>query len=305
MFDFMKANETTPSAPGFISQQVIQAHLFYLDLSGPGGEPLRVVCGGLEQCRPDYHVQRDAFPYLSLEFVAGGGGSLQLGDEAAELLPGTLFTYGPGIVHDIQADPANPPLKYFLDLTGEGAVALLTEAGLPPGTIRQIADLPRARQLFDELAATALGPARFRQRRCAALAEFLLLTLAADALPHGSRHSRAYLTFARCRDLVRERFLHLASVAEVAAACRLDQAYLCRQFRRFAAETPYAYLLRLRMDHAARRLREAGCRVKEVAAELGFANPNHFSRVFKRVHGCSPDAFLRLARRSLSEPSLS
>jgi AraC-like DNA-binding protein len=283
--------------PGFISKQVVEAQIFYLDLGRAEGEAFRVVCGGLEQCRPDYHIQRDSFPYLSLELVARGGGSLTLGGETVELLPGTIFTYGPGIPHDIQADADEPPLKYFVDVTGERARHLFDEAGLPPGSVRQITDVARARQFFDQLSEVALGPPRLRQRRCDAMAEFLILSLAAEALPYGSRRSRAHVTFERCRQLIHDRFLHLSSLAEIAAACRLDQAYLCRQFRRFAGETPYGYLVRLKMEHAARRLREAGCLVKEVSAELGYANPSHFSRVFKRVHGCSPDAFLRLARR--------
>lgn len=294
----MESNFPPSAIPSFISQQVSESRLFYLDLGPAEGMPLRVVCGGAEQCRPDYRVRRDSFPYWSFELVARGGGRLALGTEQVDLLPGTLFTYGPGIPHDIQADPANPPLKYFVDLAGENAARLLGETGLGPGSIRQVADLARARQLLDQLVEVGNGAPRLRQRRCDALCEFLILSLAADALPYGSHQSRAYLTFVRCRELVRERFLELASLAEIAAACRIDQAYLCRQFRRFADETPYTYLLRLKIDHAAHRLRTSDCLVKEIADELGFANPCHFSRVFKRVHGCSPDVFLRHARRS-------
>jgi AraC-like DNA-binding protein len=37
--------------------------------------------------------------------------------------------------------------------------------------------------------------------------------------------------------------------------------------------------------------------IKQVAEELGFADPYHFSRVFKRVYGIPPETFSRAARR--------
>ena len=45
------------------------------------------------------------------------------------------------------------------------------------------------------------------------------------------------------------------------------------------------------MNHAAERLQESGVLVKQAAAETGFADPFHFSRVFRRVLGMSPAAF--------------
>ena len=47
---------------------------------------------------------------------------------------------------------------------------------------------------------------------------------------------------------------------------------------------------RRRMRLAAERLRLPGARVKQVAAELGFADAFHFSRVFKAELGVSPRA---------------
>ena len=48
------------------------------------------------------------------------------------------------------------------------------------------------------------------------------------------------------------------------------------------------------MNLAAQRLQEPGTLVKQVAAELGFDDPFHFSRTFKNVFGLSPEAFRRL-----------
>ena len=51
--------------------------------------------------------------------------------------------------------------------------------------------------------------------------------------------------------------------------CEIDQAYLCRLFRRFDREAPYRYLLRLKMNFAAEQLRDPKMLVKEAAASRG------------------------------------
>jgi AraC family transcriptional regulator of arabinose operon len=48
------------------------------------------------------------------------------------------------------------------------------------------------------------------------------------------------------------------------------------------------------MNAAAEQLHKPGALVKNVAADLGFTNPFHFSRVFKSVFGIPPDAFRSL-----------
>jgi AraC-like DNA-binding protein len=77
----------------------------------------------------------------------------------------------------------------------------------------------------------------------------------------------------------------------VAAACQLDGPYLCRLFARFHDESPYQFLTRLRMRHAASLLLEGGLSVKDAARATGFADPFHFSRVFKSVHRVPPSRF--------------
>jgi AraC-like DNA-binding protein len=71
----------------------------------------------------------------------------------------------------------------------------------------------------------------------------------------------------------------------------VNNAYLCRLFRRYDHQSPYQYLLRLKMNHAAGRLKQPDALVKQVAEETGFADQFHFSRVFTSVFGLSPAAF--------------
>lgn len=109
------AEATTP--PEFFSRQVQEPRRFSLDLAPPADSPLAVVCGGRELCAPDYAIHRPGFPYYSIEFVARGKGSLVLDGHAFRLVPGTVFSYGPGIAQDITTDADDPLLKYCVDFT--------------------------------------------------------------------------------------------------------------------------------------------------------------------------------------------
>lgn len=56
--------------------------------------------------------------------------------------------------------------------------------------------------------------------------------------------------------------------------------------------TPHAHQINLRVDEARRRL-AAGHPPAAVAADCGFADQPHLSRVFKRAVGVSPGRYAR------------
>src|ERR1035441_9619579 len=113
------------SKPDFFSTQVSQAHRFYLNLKPSSKAKLVVVCGGVEHCAHDYAISRKSFPFYSVEFVAQGNGRLTLNCSEHVLQPGSVFSYGPSIRHDISTGSHHPLFKYFVDFAGSAAVTLL------------------------------------------------------------------------------------------------------------------------------------------------------------------------------------
>ncbi len=280
--------------PSFVSRQVREARRFYLNLNLSSGHRLAVACGGWEACAPDFTVERADFPFLCVEFVAAGSGRLWLGGKEWPLRPGSVFSYGPGCAHRIEADPAAPPEKYFLDFSGNEGLELLRAAGLMPGNCRIAGNPAEIREAFEHILATGTRAGPQAERIAALRAEILLLTLAESAAAEGGRE-QSFQTFLKCRRCIEERFLEFATATELAAACHVHPAYLSRLFALHGRETPYQALLRRRMAHAAALLDGGGRIVREVAEELGL-DPFHFSRVFKRIHGLSPAEFLRRRR---------
>lgn len=289
-----RANDAGPPAPEFFSPQVSEARRFYLDLNPSPKHALTVVSGGCEHCTPDYAIHRATFPFYSIEYVVRGRGTVKLRGRGHGLQPGRLFSYGPGIRQDIAADPADPPVKYFVDFAGRQAGALLRGCRLPPGTVMQIFPPNEIQNLFDELIRTGQRGSRQSAMLGAKLLECLMLKIAESRAPVGGAETLSFTTYQSARQHIQQHFHRVKTLRQIAEECHLDGAYLCRLFQRYDHQSPYQFLLRLKMNRAAGELQKPGALVKQVSEEAGFGDPFHFSRAFKSVFGVAPDAFRRL-----------
>jgi len=70
-------------------------------------------------------------------------------------------------------------------------------------------------------------------------------------------------------------------VAALAGHCNITERQLRRYVRLKFGKTPHAWLTEERLARATELLAH-GALVKETAAETGFKQPGHFSRVFKK-----------------------
>ena len=288
------SNVAADHAPEFFSPQVSSAQRFYLDLKPSPAQALAVVSGGCEHCTPDYAIHRPSFSFCTLEFVARGRGRVKLRGRETELQPGRVFSYGPGVRHDIATDPADPLVKYFVDFAGQRALGLLRDCHLPPGSVLQIFPPNEIQNLFDELIRAGQRGSRQSAALCAGLLECLVLKIAQARAPLAGADTLSFTTYQQTRQHIQEHFQRLKTLRQIAQECHVDGAYLCRLFKRYDHQSPYQFLLRLKMNQAAEWLQKPGSLVKQVAEQAGFGDAFHFSRAFKSVFGLAPDDFRRL-----------
>lgn len=277
------------SASSYVSRQVESSRLFFLESAED--EDFSVVFGGFERCGPDYRIDRRNFPWFCLEFVSTGTGSLVLGEKSHELRPGSFYLYGPALPHRIESDVVHPLGKYFVGFAGSGAAEFLSRHEIEPGFVSRCLKGEPIRRTFDMLIDRGVRKSRLARPLCVLITRQLLLMCRDDATDPGNTDSPAFATYTRAKEFIERDFLNLRTLVGIAEACRLDAPYLCRLFARYHDESPYQFLIRLRMDHASRLLLEENATVKSVAAALGFNDAFHFSRVFKSVHHVPPSRF--------------
>lgn len=279
-----------------LSDRVRRGDYYFLDLShdrDPDPSPLTVVCGGREVCDQEYLVDRPGFRYLSLEFVASGHGSLVLAGRRFPLVPGTVFSYGPGVAHRIAVTGPEPMVKYFVDFVGTQASAMVKEA-YPADRPWEVSATAWVQRLFEDLKVAADTLQDSRTEVCSLIVRQLLALLADRGLSGPPEDASLSLRFRKLRLALGELALQGLGMEEAARSCGVSPSYLSRLFRKFDSVTPHRYVLQCRMAFAASLLLDPQLLVKEVASLAGYEDQYHFSRIFKEVYGHSPEAFRRL-----------
>lgn len=85
---------------------------------------------------------------------------------------------------------------------------------------------------------------------------------------------------------------HLAeefNLARLAAQVGISEFHFNRLFKRATGLPPSQYQIRLRMDAARRLLRETELSVIRIGNEIGYPNPSHFARIFRKETGLTSE----------------
>jgi transcriptional regulator GlxA family with amidase domain len=87
------------------------------------------------------------------------------------------------------------------------------------------------------------------------------------------------------------------SAAELADMNQLDRTTFSRKFKARTGLSPAAFVTEVRLEEALKLLR-TDAKLEEVAASTGFADANHFCKVFRRHFHSSPGSYRRLIVKS-------
>jgi len=113
-----------------------------------------------------------------------------------------------------------------------------------------------------------------------------MLTTLSDIRPeiHGLPGAR----LKRVTDHVREHLDQNLTLAQLSAVVHMSPYHFARLFRHSTGLPPHRFVVRTRIERAARLLETSDMSIAHVGRLVGFRTPGHFSTVFRRLKNVTP-----------------
>lgn len=234
--------------------------------------------------------------YAALVFFTGGRTRLELNGEWT-LRAGDILLVPPGAPHrTLERRQAGAWMLGFCVpcLAAAGASSLLAPFERVRDGAAAAVNIPRDRRaflasLFHELEALAPGGSHEVVQR--SLITLILAEVERATDEGGHRTARGGGVVVDALRFIERNCLGRITPRHVAAAVQRNPAHLTTALKQATGRSAGAWIVAGRMAEARRLLLHSDERIDIIAERVGYADPTHFIRMFRREHGATPAAW--------------
>lgn len=248
--------------------------------------PFAIELVGTSYCDGTYRIERKKSNVVVMEYVLSGRGTIQVDGQSFTACKGAVYILPQHAKHLYYADAKDPWIKMFFNIYGDLPMQLLTAYHLQ--NERVIKDCPLQNQ-FERFHQVAWSPKSIQEifKECALIYHELLIAInqfvqTSNKLPTEAIQLKEFLD------------LHIhenMTINQLAAVINRSPDYTIKLFKKSYGDTPYAYLLKMKMQVAQNLLCQTSMPVKSVAEQIGFYDAHYFSNMFKKVYGVAPHRY--------------
>ena len=271
-----------------LSTQVRQGR--YANFSRSADAANHIFMAGYEECAPDYFIERNDSPFWTLEVIIGGHGFYREGKQMRHLRHGAVFTHGPGVAQHFGNEAERPFRKYFFVRGGIEFPGAWNAIGLQPGRMLQLGDVSALVGILDKIVDEGEQSDVQTAQVVDGLESVFLALIARHQGSASGEKSASRVVYDLAMDILQREYKDLHALSDLSKRSGYSSEYLCRIFKKYHGESPYQVLLHRKMSAAWLLLRDGQLQVGAVGRELGYEDPLHFSRVFRKVMGCAPSS---------------
>ena len=102
------------------------------------------------------------------------------------------------------------------------------------------------------------------------------------------REKQSETAVTQAKNYIQEHYGFDISLDDVSREVNISPYYFSKLFKEESGENFIEYLTRTRIEKAKELLREGNLSIKEISSLVGYADPNYFSRLFKKQTEMTP-----------------
>ena len=244
---------------------------------------------GFYPCARGHRMRRSAPDDYLLLYCAEGEGSVSAGGERVRIQAGDAVLLNKGVSHEYAASPKAPWSLYWVHFQGSAADSLVQYAGFSPDQLRiAVGASPPILALLNNLLGarhTGYSEPAFILAANQLRLLFARIALLAQQTPEADPES---LNLSTVQAYMRENLHQALDLDTVASIAGLSKFHFSNRYRALTGYPPMRHFTHMKMEEACRLLDTTEQPVKFIAESLAFDDPLYFSRVFRKIIGCSP-----------------
>lgn len=236
------------------------------------------------------HIHQDA---IEITYFIKGEQVYTIGQTNYTIKSGEVFITLPNELHSSGSYPKDKSLFYYLIINihmlrkllfneEESLILLDTLLTIKKRTFKVD---PALTELFETLLACGMSPSPFYKTRIRSLLCDLLLKVI-EAKPSSFDSSQNPMQ--KVLDYIDLHIYEDLTMSHLARIAHLSEGRFKANFRSYAGIPPREYILRQKIKHAKKLLKDETLSITHISYKLGFSSSQYFSTVFKRFTSISP-----------------
>lgn len=233
-------------------------------------------------------INREGHDIFVVEYFLDGVEHLNVDGKEYTLAKGDLVILEPKIKHSYIADKKTPPSKKWINFSSSLFEEAYKSLGLNGKIIYKNIN---CLDFFDTLLSIA-ETTIYSDEITYDVAINLFTLLFALAKEEENKENKKVSNLALLtKELLDKAIYEKANLTTIFKDLFYSEKQITREFKKYFNDTPYNYLITIKINMAKRLLRTSPLSIKEIAFKLGFDNQHYFSNAFKKKTNRSPSDY--------------
>ncbi|MBP5490694.1 MAG: helix-turn-helix domain-containing protein [Lachnospiraceae bacterium] len=267
------------------------------DISYEEFHPTVLYCSRVRDARLTYYHSHSI---LEIAYILSGKGQYLIDGVTYDVKQGDLLVCNPGVMHQsIITNPSDPTLEFVAGITDLHFLNMEPNSlTLPNGPVLSLSNEVKREisrccyEIIDENMAPQSG--RYYLVQAQMMKILILLYRAVAEKPRDEvvgvpfeSYSKSYVV-QKIIQYLKSNYSQHISLDGIAQNMYLSPVYISKIFKEKTGDSPINYLIQIRLAKAKEMLEENRGSIRTIAAQVGYDDVYHFSKLFKKYYGVSP-----------------